>query len=97
LVLGIGIGDNELEFAEQGIPFAPTRERQAALEETIHTVVAMSVPLARRLVATVCRRSWTRVSGGSPARATMALKNRITLRARRGAPVRVAKSRPWSW
>jgi alkanesulfonate monooxygenase SsuD/methylene tetrahydromethanopterin reductase-like flavin-dependent oxidoreductase (luciferase family) len=35
LVLGLGIGDLEREFAQMGIPWRGTRERQEALDETI--------------------------------------------------------------
>ena len=35
LVLGLGIGSSEFEFAQLGIPFLRTRERQEALEEVI--------------------------------------------------------------
>src|SRR5687768_889918 len=38
LVLGIGIGDAADEFAVLGLPFPAVRERQQALEETIHIV-----------------------------------------------------------
>jgi alkanesulfonate monooxygenase SsuD/methylene tetrahydromethanopterin reductase-like flavin-dependent oxidoreductase (luciferase family) len=35
LVVGLGIGDLEWEFAQMGIPWPSTPERQAALDETI--------------------------------------------------------------
>jgi alkanesulfonate monooxygenase SsuD/methylene tetrahydromethanopterin reductase-like flavin-dependent oxidoreductase (luciferase family) len=35
LILGLGIGDNVPEFEQMGIPFPPTRDRLAAMEETI--------------------------------------------------------------
>jgi alkanesulfonate monooxygenase SsuD/methylene tetrahydromethanopterin reductase-like flavin-dependent oxidoreductase (luciferase family) len=38
LVLGLGIGDNQSEFARLGIPFPPASERQQALDETIRIV-----------------------------------------------------------
>lgn len=38
LILGIGIGDNPGEFTQLGIPLQSVRERQQALEETIHIV-----------------------------------------------------------
>jgi alkanesulfonate monooxygenase SsuD/methylene tetrahydromethanopterin reductase-like flavin-dependent oxidoreductase (luciferase family) len=42
LVLGLGIGDQPDEFAQLGLPFPSTRERQAALEETVHVVRGFS-------------------------------------------------------
>jgi hypothetical protein len=33
LILGLGMGDQEAEFAQMGLAFPPTRERQQALEE----------------------------------------------------------------
>ena len=38
LILGLGIGDIPFEFAQMGLPFLSTRERQEALEETIQVV-----------------------------------------------------------
>lgn len=38
LVLGVGIGDAADEFAGLGLPFPAVRDRQQALEETIHIV-----------------------------------------------------------
>lgn len=38
LILGLGMGDEPLEFAQMGLPFPSTRERQEALEETIEVV-----------------------------------------------------------
>ena len=38
LILGLGIGNHEKEFAKLGIPFLPVRERQEALEETLQIV-----------------------------------------------------------
>jgi alkanesulfonate monooxygenase SsuD/methylene tetrahydromethanopterin reductase-like flavin-dependent oxidoreductase (luciferase family) len=38
LVLGLGIGWVEQEFADQGLPFLPLRDRQRALDETVATV-----------------------------------------------------------
>lgn len=38
LVLGLGIGDDEAEFAAMGIPFPPTGERLRAMDETIRIV-----------------------------------------------------------
>ena len=38
LVLGLGIGDNEPEFARLGIPLPPPSERQQVLDETIQIV-----------------------------------------------------------
>lgn len=35
VVLGLGIGDFDAEFAAMGLPFPSARERQAALEETV--------------------------------------------------------------
>ena len=35
LVVGLGIGDLEWEFAQMGIPWSSTRQRQEALDETI--------------------------------------------------------------
>jgi alkanesulfonate monooxygenase SsuD/methylene tetrahydromethanopterin reductase-like flavin-dependent oxidoreductase (luciferase family) len=37
-VLGLGIGDNEPEFARLGIPLPPASERQQVLDETIQIV-----------------------------------------------------------
>jgi alkanesulfonate monooxygenase SsuD/methylene tetrahydromethanopterin reductase-like flavin-dependent oxidoreductase (luciferase family) len=50
LVLGLGIGDQAGEFAQMGLPFPSTRERQAALEETIQVVrgVSGSTPFTYR-------------------------------------------------
>jgi alkanesulfonate monooxygenase SsuD/methylene tetrahydromethanopterin reductase-like flavin-dependent oxidoreductase (luciferase family) len=42
VVLGLGIGDVEREFAQLGLAYPPTRERQAALEEAL--------PVLRRLL-----------------------------------------------
>ncbi len=42
LVLGLGIGDQPGEFAQLGLPFPTTRERQQALEETIQVVRGVS-------------------------------------------------------
>jgi hypothetical protein len=41
LALGIGIGDIPDEFAQLGIPFGATRERQQRLEETVHIVSSL--------------------------------------------------------
>jgi alkanesulfonate monooxygenase SsuD/methylene tetrahydromethanopterin reductase-like flavin-dependent oxidoreductase (luciferase family) len=41
LVLGLGIGDAPDEFAQQGIPFRPVRERQQALEDAIRVVLGL--------------------------------------------------------
>lgn len=38
LVLGVGIGDNPQEFTALNIPWLSARERQRALEETVHIV-----------------------------------------------------------
>jgi alkanesulfonate monooxygenase SsuD/methylene tetrahydromethanopterin reductase-like flavin-dependent oxidoreductase (luciferase family) len=38
LILGLGIGDIPFEFAQLGLPFLSTRERQDALEEVIQVV-----------------------------------------------------------
>jgi alkanesulfonate monooxygenase SsuD/methylene tetrahydromethanopterin reductase-like flavin-dependent oxidoreductase (luciferase family) len=38
LVLGLGLGDNELEFQQLGIPFPAVRDRQQALEEAIQAI-----------------------------------------------------------
>ena len=38
LILGLGIGNHEKEFAKLGIPFLPVRERQEALAETLQIV-----------------------------------------------------------
>ena len=38
LILGLGIGNHEKEFAKLGFPFLPVRERQEALAETLHIV-----------------------------------------------------------
>jgi alkanesulfonate monooxygenase SsuD/methylene tetrahydromethanopterin reductase-like flavin-dependent oxidoreductase (luciferase family) len=38
LVLGLGIGDDDGEFAALNIPWLSVRERQQALEETVHIV-----------------------------------------------------------
>jgi alkanesulfonate monooxygenase SsuD/methylene tetrahydromethanopterin reductase-like flavin-dependent oxidoreductase (luciferase family) len=38
LILGLGIGNHEKEFAKLGIPFLPVRERQEALVETLYIV-----------------------------------------------------------
>jgi alkanesulfonate monooxygenase SsuD/methylene tetrahydromethanopterin reductase-like flavin-dependent oxidoreductase (luciferase family) len=38
LVLGLGLGDDTQEFAQLQLPFPPVRERQEALEETLHIV-----------------------------------------------------------
>jgi alkanesulfonate monooxygenase SsuD/methylene tetrahydromethanopterin reductase-like flavin-dependent oxidoreductase (luciferase family) len=38
LILGLGIGNHEKEFAKLGIPFLPVRERQEALAETMQIV-----------------------------------------------------------
>jgi alkanesulfonate monooxygenase SsuD/methylene tetrahydromethanopterin reductase-like flavin-dependent oxidoreductase (luciferase family) len=41
LVLGVGMGDFEWEFAQMGIPYPSVRERQETLEETIGIVRAL--------------------------------------------------------
>ncbi len=41
LVLGVGIGDDVPEFAQLGLPFERTGQRQAAMEETVRTVRAL--------------------------------------------------------
>src|ERR1700744_1854541 len=41
LVLGVGIGDDVPEFAQLGLPFERTGQRQAAMEETVRTVQAL--------------------------------------------------------
>jgi alkanesulfonate monooxygenase SsuD/methylene tetrahydromethanopterin reductase-like flavin-dependent oxidoreductase (luciferase family) len=38
LLVGLGIGNHEKEFAKVGVPFLPASERQEALAETIHIV-----------------------------------------------------------
>jgi alkanesulfonate monooxygenase SsuD/methylene tetrahydromethanopterin reductase-like flavin-dependent oxidoreductase (luciferase family) len=38
LILGLGIGNHEKEFAKMGIPFLPVSERQEALADTIQIV-----------------------------------------------------------
>ncbi len=38
LILGLGIGWNQTEFAQLGLPFGSVRQRQTALEETIEIV-----------------------------------------------------------
>jgi len=38
LVLGLGMGDDEHEFEQLGIPFPPARQRQKFLEETIQII-----------------------------------------------------------
>lgn len=38
LILGLGIGDNEAEFARLGVPLTPVAERQLLLDETIQIV-----------------------------------------------------------
>jgi alkanesulfonate monooxygenase SsuD/methylene tetrahydromethanopterin reductase-like flavin-dependent oxidoreductase (luciferase family) len=38
LILGLGIGNHEKEFAKMGIPFLSVRERQEALAETLNIV-----------------------------------------------------------
>lgn len=38
LILGLGIGDLPFEFAQLGLPFPSTRERQEALEEAVQVV-----------------------------------------------------------
>jgi alkanesulfonate monooxygenase SsuD/methylene tetrahydromethanopterin reductase-like flavin-dependent oxidoreductase (luciferase family) len=41
LVLGVGMGDFEWEFAQMGVPYLSVRERQESLEETIGIVRAL--------------------------------------------------------
>ena len=41
LVLGVGIGDDVPEFAELGLPFERTGQRQRAMEETVRVVQAL--------------------------------------------------------
>jgi alkanesulfonate monooxygenase SsuD/methylene tetrahydromethanopterin reductase-like flavin-dependent oxidoreductase (luciferase family) len=41
LVLGVGIGDDVPEFAQLGLPFERTGQRQQAMEETVRTVQAL--------------------------------------------------------
>ncbi len=41
LVLGVGIGDDVPEFAELGLPFERTGQRQRAMEETVRLVQAL--------------------------------------------------------
>jgi alkanesulfonate monooxygenase SsuD/methylene tetrahydromethanopterin reductase-like flavin-dependent oxidoreductase (luciferase family) len=38
LVLGLGIGDNEPEFARLGLPLPPASERQQVLDETVRII-----------------------------------------------------------
>jgi len=38
LVLGLGMGDAAVEFEHMGIPLLPGRQRQQAVEETVHIV-----------------------------------------------------------
>jgi alkanesulfonate monooxygenase SsuD/methylene tetrahydromethanopterin reductase-like flavin-dependent oxidoreductase (luciferase family) len=40
-VLGVGIGDMDFEFARMGLPYAPTKDRQAALEEAVQIIQAL--------------------------------------------------------
>jgi alkanesulfonate monooxygenase SsuD/methylene tetrahydromethanopterin reductase-like flavin-dependent oxidoreductase (luciferase family) len=42
LIVGLGIGDQPGEFAQLGLPFPGVRERQAALEETVHVLRGVS-------------------------------------------------------
>ena len=46
LILGLGIGNHEKEFAKLGLPFLPVRERQEALTETLQIIEGLwgSVP-----------------------------------------------------
>lgn len=38
LVLGIGIGDDETEFREMGVPFLPNRKRQQAMKQALDVI-----------------------------------------------------------
>lgn len=53
LVLGVGIGDDEPEFRELGVPFLPSRKRQQAMEEARRhpgPVDGRAVDLPRRIL-----------------------------------------------
>jgi alkanesulfonate monooxygenase SsuD/methylene tetrahydromethanopterin reductase-like flavin-dependent oxidoreductase (luciferase family) len=41
LVLGLGIGNHQVEFARMGIPFLSARQRQQALEETVQILCGL--------------------------------------------------------
>ena len=41
VVLGLGLGDSQAEFARMGLPWPPMRERQRRLEETVAAVYGL--------------------------------------------------------
>jgi len=43
-ILGLGVGWNEPEFRQLGIPFPPVKERQEALDEALQIITAMFGP-----------------------------------------------------
>ena len=57
LVLGVGMGDFEWEFAQMGIPYLSVRERQESLEEAVGIVRALwgdtdTLPLSKHFAVT---------------------------------------------